>query len=1157
IFTRFVGVILVVTLATTTRADISLTLKNKPYLPPPIQEVPINDDYYTGTQENAQQQQQQEQTFKEANYGNNLYQIYEVHNHYDASKGNGESVSNEHLPVQENASSSKAKEIRIEHINAPEDFPLDDPNLDASYIGLAGEGESQQEIIVKHEFKSEKDSTNNIPIPFPSNYRHNFPEKSSKQHVQQSVVENSNRQHQSQKQQDYSRGPQQNSLTTRNEVHKSSQKLGHKKEYLPPIPTKSVAGGSHAQTASSKPFKGADYLPPPQRQDSVQSQQKTFSRGSQNNGVSHTQSFVQNKAFKGPDYLPPRQHQEQQQQYQQNFAQKTQFNVPSQQHQQRSQGVLYPQQQQHQQRSQGALHPQQQQHQQRSQGALHPQQHLAQNVPFKGPDYLPPYQHQQQQPHVIQSQQNLPYKGTHQFTTQAQQQNYSPNTPFKGPDYLPPHQQLQSSGQSISHQNSQTHVSVNLQHQQQQNQVFRPSAPDYFSSHQNQKIQNTPPYKGPDYLPPHPHQQAGTQQVLKTTDYSHPQPQQQAHSQLLRNNAFKGPDYLPPRQEERNTNTPFKGPDYLPPVQHQGNQQQQTAGHQPQIQEQQIGSLPPGYDFQKPANAEQAIAELHTLPEEQSEPHYKEVTVQSQLQVSGQQQSGDIIYGSSKQAIAPQNSRTYQVPGYLPPGHVSTQPGNFENAIQRLHSQVRQPFKGPDYLPPVNQIQSQGPLVQQTNIPGHLPQGYDLPKPVNAEQAINTLHGQQNSYQPIQLNQQAQITQAGQNNGHQAVQTYQQSSSQHQTVPPIQSKQSFQQLDRPAQQQFKGPDYLPPVTGAQLFKGPDYLPPKTTTGSETFRGPDYLPPIKDSEVFKGPDYLPPVSTGSHVFKGPDYLPPKTSGQTFATVNNHQVSQVFKGPEYLPPVANVKPVQNLFRGPDYLPPTKSIVTHSLQHAVVHPLSGYMNYVKPSDRYANERKPFAEYGLPPAVTTPVTSNNEVAPMYRELSTRPQYYAPAMSYTTYETRNQQKISSDFNQKTRETLETFMPQEIMQQISNALQTQSKETTTTTAVQTAEKANKPVASKVRTVQIANSKSVKTLKVLETLDQSGVKTIKILGPSLEEPMGEHRVIKVVGSGDEKNVHTLKIFNDHHDVTASDAQQSPTNDYLPPRQKRNSSKEMKV
>lgn len=158
-----------------TEADISLSLRNKQYLPPPIQELPLKDDYYNTQKQQQQQQQHHEDKFEENKYGNSKYQVFEVHNRYEPSTGNAKK-------------SHKSEEIRIQHINAPADFPLDDPNLDASYLSLAtGSDNRDQQIVVKHENKNGQSSSNNIPVPFPSNYHHTFPEKSNKNSVLDSL----------------------------------------------------------------------------------------------------------------------------------------------------------------------------------------------------------------------------------------------------------------------------------------------------------------------------------------------------------------------------------------------------------------------------------------------------------------------------------------------------------------------------------------------------------------------------------------------------------------------------------------------------------------------------------------------------------------------------------------------------------------------------------------------------------------------------------------------------------------------------------------------------------------------------------------------------------------------------------------------------------
>lgn len=180
-----------------------------------------------------------------------------------------------------------------------------------------------------------------------------------------------------------------------------------------------------------------------------------------------------------------------------------------------------------------------------------------------------------------------------------------------------------------------------------------------------------------------------------------------------------------------------------------------------------------------------------------------------------------------------------------------------------------------------------------------------------------------------------------------------------------------------------------------------------------------------------------------------------------------------------------------------------------------------------------------------------------MYKEAASRPQYYAPAMSYATNaissqehnsQTQHQNTQSTILSQQTRETLQTFMPQEIRQG-NTAYRTDGNTVSSNSNVANAKvPTSTPASSKIRTVQIVNPNEVKTLKVLESLDHTGVKTIKILGPSNETPMGQHRVVKVV-SGHEHTVQTVKIYNDEQDYTPAPS----NNDYLPPRHKRHSKK----
>ncbi|XP_005180457.1 trithorax group protein osa [Musca domestica] len=993
-------------------ADISLKLKE--------QQQQQQSQYLPPISENTARNEQQK--FEESKYGNSKYQVFEVHNGYNGPAGNSGS------------SSGRSQKIRIEHINAPPGFPLDDPNLDATLLRIVTDGaaENHGPRVEENEVVSNNEQ---IPIPFPSNYRHVFPEKSS------SRKSNYN---EDQKQQQLQQTTFVNSYTTQERAPQAKPFKGS--PYLPPVPGSGENVGPEylpPQTDSeNRPFKGPDYLPPSEGQ---------------------VPTFQPNNPFKGPDYLPPQ---------------------PS--------------------------------------GSTTQQ--------YKAPEYLPPTggatNQGSYQDNLSNNQQyNVPAgAGTNQNT-------YQTNGQFKGPDYLPPPPSVNGGG--VSNQGS---------------------------------YQSNTPFKGPDYLPPSPGSSgpATSQGSYQTSS------QPQTGGQSFPNNPFKGPDYLPPPSSNN-----FKGPEYLPP--------QASAGQQSVTQNTftAVGALPPGYDFVKPENSEAAISELHTLPNDDDDNgagnNSQEVTVQAHLQVAGgqvqsrnlgqtagsyqapgylppvagQQQSSNIVYGTPKPGNAPlspayqapgylpppsqqqtttttQGLGSYQAPGYLPPSSTPQPQGGSYQAPGYLPPSPSGPsstnqgnvYQAPGYLPPPP---SQGQSERESksySAPGYLPPGYDFQKPV--EQTTNQAPSQTNI--------------PGNNNN------------------------------------YKAPGYLPPgydfqkPAETEVHQGSS---PQSQSGghNHNYQAPGYLPPASQTP-FKGPEYLPPVTNAGAHEQSSAQLPSNTvsqvstSGlQTASLVAPNPANINFKSPAYLPPVSNApRPsyaLPSTYQGPGYLPPFANAhpTPTAAQTSHMHPLSSYMTSVQPFERYGSARKPFAEYGPPPAAVA--TNTHDVAPMYKEAASRPQYYAPAMSYAQNtigtqaygQTASHSFASSTFNHQTRQALQAFMPKDLRQEIPSSrslVGTAISSSTTSPTVSVA-----PTASaKIRTVQIVNPNTVKTLKVLESLDHSGVKTIKILGPSNEEPKGEHRVVKVV-SGREQTVQTVKIYNDHQDVTDSHVAES--HGYLPPRRKRNHKK----
>jgi len=184
-------------------------------------------------------------------------------------------------------------------------------------------------------------------------------------------------------------------------------------------------------------------------------------------------------------------------------------------------------------------------------------------------------------------------------------------------------------------------------------------------------------------------------------------------------------------------------------------------------------------------------------------------------------------------------------------------------------------------------------------------------------------------------------------------------------------------------------------------------------------------------------------------------------------------------------------------------------------------------------------------------------EVAPMYREQSKRPRFYAPAYVSNAVPrqqqaqhhlhhhyhrvVQSQQKLQPTLSFKAQQSLQKFMPKDVQVAVNVAM--------AATAPVVAPPALRG-SSRVRTVQIVKPHSTRTFKVLEQLDQAGVKTIKILGASNEQPQGRHQVVKVVTqnahSGAESHVQTVKIYDDVQQPLRLLPQSQPqSNAYLPP------------
>ncbi|XP_037931829.1 G-box-binding factor-like [Teleopsis dalmanni] len=735
---------------------------------------------------------------------------------------------------------------------------------------------------------------------------------------------------------------------------------------------------------------------------------------------------------------------------------------------------------------------------------------------FQAPDYLPPHQEQ-----AVHQQQGRVQQHHHEQIVSSQQAS----------GYLPPHQEQvvhqqlhqqhtvssqQTPGYLAPYQEKVVHHHHHHQHQhQQQNQVQHQHHEHIVSSQQT-----------PGYLPPHQEQVVHQQNQQQSQVQTH---QHDQHAVVTQQTHFKAPDYLPPNKEssivgvQQHAHAPqavvgqptaqaYRAPGYLPP--HTAIAQQQLSHGQQQNYQQQV---------QHTVQHQQNIASAHFKGPSYLPPHTEHVQHQQHNHVS------------SIQNIAQVNT-AYRAPDYLPP-HVSTTSASQQNynGEQRTQHSVAPATTASGYLPPGydfdNPEQKQIQNIQQQAISSHastqfaeapaappatLPLGYDFVKPNNAEAAIAELHTLPDEHEPEQNVQ-----------NHVQPQAHYSSTLQHQ------------------QQRAVG-------VSTSAYQANGYLPPHTNSGAA-------VSTASTQSAYQSPAVSvqqPSLYNVRNIFNNlvsaqqqRQVQPPQYKLQTQQHISTTVSGRRFKGPDYLPPYKNSPPA--------------SVSAVPASNSQIHSLSSYMIAVQPYQRYGaaqftQPRMPFAKYGPPTSLQ--VQQPIEVAPMYREPTTRPQYYAPSMSYATNTVaQTHQSVSQIANQqlnnRAQQSLRQLMPYDVRQHSSAAAVSRPLVQKTVLLPVKSASVSQHGRGKVRTVQILNSSQVKTLKVLETSDNAGVKTIKILGVSKETPMGDHRIVKVVSksshNGAENHIQTVKIFNDQKDVSLQEAN-VPTranNAYLPPRRPR--------
>ncbi|XP_060663985.1 transcription factor SPT20 homolog [Drosophila nasuta] len=665
---------------------------------------------------------------------------------------------------------------------------------------------------------------------------------------------------------------------------------------------------------------------------------------------------------------------------------------------------------------------------------------------------------------------------------------------------------------------------------QQQQQIYQTAVSSSLSSTAPQQFtQQAQSYQAPGYLPPtgsnieQQQQQVQQQQVHVQHQQQQLQlQQQQQQQQLISKPTYRGNDYLPPTTSSTTTATSATAtaaaiPSYA--------QQQQS----------QVYRAPPYLPPQQ-QQRQQRQQPQHCQRQQQ---------LKSQPQQVQQQQQ-------QVQATATATATEYQAPGYLPPGYEFANPDQLPLApVQTVAAVQQQPavgeYRAPDYLPPSYDEVKQQPQPQ--------PQQQQQPQIVYQQQPQQVQQQQvavQQQQVQVQQQQQVQVQQ-------QQVQVQQQQVQVQQQHVPTQQQQVQLVQQQP---QITHPGALPEgyeFTKPENFEAAIAELHSLQTQTKLLKQQQQQQQLQlqqqqlqlqqqqqqqQRQQQQQPRHVGAVQ-GSNIIYG---APKQQQQPTTATLTT--AAPVAR------PIAVAAPAP--VAAPLPAPPTT-------QHTHIHTLRSYMNTVQPLARYGQpqpQQQPrvVAQQQQPQII--------EVAPMYREQSKRPRFYAPAMSYarnalpTQYhqhhhihhvqqqqqqQHRQVQQQRATLNFQAQQSLQKFMPREMQMAVNVAV---------------AAAANVPRgSSRVRTVQIVKPHAVRTFKVLETLDAAGVKTIKILGTSNEQPRGQHHIVKVVTqdahNGVENHVQTVKIYDDQQEYVPPQQQpqqpqqpqqqqaQSTTRGYLPP------------
>ncbi|XP_070064159.1 transcription factor SPT20 homolog [Drosophila virilis] len=668
---------------------------------------------------------------------------------------------------------------------------------------------------------------------------------------------------------------------------------------------------------------------------------------------------------------------------------------------------------------------------------------------------------------------------------------------------------------------------------QQQQQVYQSTGSGSLSSVLSStapQVFSEPPasYQAPDYLPP-------TASSLE---------QQQQQQQLVSNPVYRANDYLPP--------TAATAGSYA--QQQQLQQQQQQQQQQLQQQQQQIYRAPP---YLPPISSSSSIA----------------ISSSSIASSSSSIASSSSSITSSSSSIASGNSlqSNYRAPGYLPPGY------DFANPEIAQQQQLPAPQQLAQPVPQATLPQQTAP-ASEYQAPGYLPPGYDFSNP-NQLPLDQIIEQPQLPAQPVAAVQPATVGEYSAPDylppNYEATKTQPQQQANHNYQASQQQQQQQLQLQQ-QQQQLNHPGALP--EGYEFSKPENFeaaiaelhsLQTQTKLLKQQQQQQQQQQQLQlqqqqqQQQQQQRQQQLQPqrqaVQPSSNIIYGvPKQQQQQQQVRTTAVASSTLATATATA--YRAPAAIAAPLP--------APPT--------QHTHMHALSSYMNTVQPYARYGQPQQQHVQQQHAQQQHAQQRQVQQqfvqVAPMYREQSKRPHFYAPAMSYarnalpTQYhqhhhihhvqrqqQQQQQQQHQHQHLQQQQQQQQHLQQQQQQQQHQQhqhlqqqqhqrpALSLQAQQSLQKfmpremqLAVNVAVAAAAPVArgsSKVRTVQIVKPHATRTFKVLETLDAAGVKTIKILGTSNEQPRGKHHVVKVVTQDEhnvENHVQTVKIYDDQQE-----------------------------